>query len=56
MVLTGMKGERFKWIDSVDERLTGASAWRTLSGWMGYGEGGGRFYFIGLSETRGRGA
>lgn len=46
MVLSSMKGEKFRWIDSVDEGLTGTSSWRTVAGWMGYGEGGGCYYFI----------
>ena len=49
MVLSGMKGERFTWIDSVDERLTGTSAWRTVAGWMGYWEDAYSFYLIGVA-------
>lgn len=50
MVLSGMVGERFKWIDSVDEWLAGASAWKTVSGWMGYGDDGEDYYFIGVTQ------
>jgi ABC-type bacteriocin/lantibiotic exporter with double-glycine peptidase domain len=52
MVLSGMKGERFKWIDSVDERLTGSSKWKTIAGWMGYGAGGSSYYFIVAAKNR----
>ena len=50
MVLSGMKGETFTWIDSVDERLTGTSSWKTVTGWMEYGDGGGNYYFIGVTQ------
>lgn len=52
MVLLGMKEERFTWIDSVDERLTGSSKWKTIAGWMGYGEGGDRYYSIGVATRK----
>lgn len=52
MVLSGMKGERFTWIDSVDERLTGSSKWRTVEGWMAYGRAADRYYFIGVAQLK----
>jgi hypothetical protein len=53
MVLSGMKGQKFTWIDSVDERLSGASAWKTVAGWMGYGDRSNRFYFIAVAPPIG---
>ena len=52
MVLSGMKGERFTWIDSVDERLTGTSTWKTVAGWMGYGSGRACYYLIGAIPSK----
>ena len=52
MVLSGMKGERFKWIDSVDERLTGTSSWKTVAEWMGSKDAiGTTFYFVGVQRN-----
>ncbi|CAG1001277.1 hypothetical protein ANRL2_04055 [Anaerolineae bacterium] len=50
MVLSGMKGKRFEWIDSVDDLLTGSSAWRTVAEWMGYGDGTATFYSVGVAK------
>ena len=52
MVLSGMKGERFTWIDSVDERFTGWSAWRTVAGWMEFGSDANCYYFVGVTSKK----
>ena len=49
MVLSGMNGKRFTWIDSVDEQLTGTSSWRTVASWMRYWEDADCFYFTVVS-------
>jgi hypothetical protein len=55
MVLSGLKGEKIRWIDSVDDRLTGTSAWKTIRMWMEYREASRRqFYFVGVRKIADR--
>jgi hypothetical protein len=46
MVLAGMDGDRYSWIDSADYRLTGTNCWKYVASWMRYWENGRECYFL----------
>ena len=46
MVLAGMDGDRYSWIDSADYRLTGTNCWKYVASWMRYWENGRECHFF----------
>jgi hypothetical protein len=53
MVLSGMVGDRYSWIDSADDRLTGVNCWKYVASWMRYWEDGREcYFFIGVGPKK----